>query len=159
MEHLKTLVAFAFTLISSSVFSQVDFTKKELDLVKEACLAGSSFEFKTEVDGSISVKNLEGRGKLSIGKKDVTTVDLPDSDKREEFKEIRNCIKDYLINSRPKKTAKSNGNFSRTCRYTGGPRAGETEYFPPDVPITPARIGQSCTDGMGSFGFAIADQD
>lgn len=134
------------------------FTKEELDLAKDACLAGSSFEFKTETDGSISIKNLEGKGRLSINKKDVTTVDLPDTDKKEEFKEIRACIKDYLIESKPKKKVTAKSNFSRTCEYRSGPRAGETEYFPPEVPINPARIGQSCTDGMGSFGVAIADE-
>ena len=70
-------------LYSHLVFADVGFTKEDLELVKEACLAGSSFDFKTEADGSISVKNLEGRGKLSINKKKLTTVDLPDSDKSE----------------------------------------------------------------------------
>ena len=77
----------------------VEFTKDELELVKDACLAGSNFEFKTEVDGSISVKNLEGKGKFLVSKKEVTTVDLPDADKQAEFKEIRACIKSYLTKS------------------------------------------------------------
>jgi hypothetical protein len=151
------LIVVALVFLSFSGFSLADvgFTKEDLQLVKDACLAGTSFEFKTEADGSISVKNLQGKGKLSVSKKDVTTVDLPDSDKREEFKEIRSCIKDYLINKPNKK--KTTSNFSRTCKYLSGPRAGETEYFPPEVPIIPARIGQRCTDGV-SVGVAIADE-
>lgn len=151
--------AWLLLLATNMALADVGFTKEELALVKDACLAGSNFEFRTEADGSISVRDLEGKGKLSVSKKDVTTVDLPDADKREEFKEIRSCIKDYLIgkHSVPKVTNASNG-FSRTCKYTYGPRAGEIEYFPPEVPIIPARIGQPCNDGIGSVGIAIPDK-
>ncbi|MHB8473905.1 MAG: hypothetical protein ACYDC8_13890 [Gammaproteobacteria bacterium] len=97
-----TYVIASLFLFAQLVSADVGFTKDDLELVKDACLAGSSFDFKTEADGSISVRNLEGKGKLSISKKDVTTVDLPDSDKSEEFKEIRSCIKDYLIKNKPK---------------------------------------------------------
>lgn len=47
---------------------------------------------------------------------------------------------------------------SRTCQFTTGPRAGTSYYFPPNVPITEAPLGAPCTDGMGSFGYAIPDQ-
>lgn len=47
---------------------------------------------------------------------------------------------------------------SRTCQFTAGPRAGSSYYFPPQVPITEAPLGAPCTDGMGSFGYAIPDQ-
>ena len=100
---VKYIVA-SFLLFTQLASADVGFTKADLELVKDACLAGSSFDFKTEANGSISVKNLEGKGKLSINKKDVTTVDLPDSDKSEEFKEIRSCIKDYLFKKKPKKS-------------------------------------------------------
>lgn len=100
--YICKLAAVVLFLFAGSA-SAVEFTKEELELVKDACLAGSNFEFKTEADGSISVKNLEGKGKLSIGKKEVTTVDLPDADKKEEFKEIRACIKGYLTDSSAKK--------------------------------------------------------
>ena len=103
---VKYLVMSLF-LFAQLASADVGFTKEDLALEKEACLAGSSFDFKTEADGSISIKNLEGKGKLSVNKKDVTTVDLPDSDKSEEFKEIRSCIKDYLIKNKPKKTAQN----------------------------------------------------
>lgn len=154
----KAIIAMVLLLSASVSMAEVSFTKDELELVKDACLAGSSFEFKTEADGSISIKNLAGKGKLSVTKKDVTTVDVPDSDKKEEFKEIRSCIKDYLIGSKKKDSKSAKSYFSRTCKYNFGPRAGEVEYFPPEVPITPAQIGQSCTDGMGSVGVAIADE-
>jgi hypothetical protein len=159
MKRINILLACVVcSILSTATFADVGFTKEDLELVKEACLAGSSFDFKTEADGSISVKNLEGKGKLSINKKNVTTVDLPDSDKKDEFNEIRSCIRSYLTESKPKKKSTAKSTFSRTCEYRSGPRAGETEYFPPEVPITPARIGQSCTDGQGSFGIAIADE-
>lgn len=81
--------------------SAVGFTKDELELVKDACLAGSSFEIKTEANGSVSIKNMEGKGKILVSQKDVTTVDLPDADKKQEFTDIRACIKDYLTNKSP----------------------------------------------------------
>lgn len=157
MKNLIRVSLFSLLPFISPLAIAVDFTKEELTLVKDACLAGSSFDFKTEVDGSISVKNLEGKGKLSLSKKDVVTVDLPESDKREEFKDIRDCIKDYLL--KPKKAEKKIGavNFSRTCKYLYGPRTGQVEYFPSEVPIIPARIGEPCHDGRGSAGVAIAD--
>lgn len=49
-------------------------------------------------------------------------------------------------------------NYSRTCSYNAGPKAGQTEYFPPEIPITPAIVGQPCQDGMGSWGYAVQDQ-
>lgn len=152
--YLTAALAAAFAANAAAV----DFTKQELDLVKDACLAGSSFDFRTEADGSISVKNLEGKGKLVISKRDVATVDLPDADKKEEFREIRNCIKDYLLtNKKPAEKHVGTVSFSRTCKYLYGPRAGQVEYFPPEIPIIPARIGEPCHDARGSSGFAIAD--
>ena len=47
---------------------------------------------------------------------------------------------------------------SRTCQFTAGPRAGRSFYFPLHMPITEAPVGAPCTDGMGSFGYAIPDQ-
>lgn len=98
MKSLKfTAVLFLFFCIGISTQADAGFNQSDVDLAKSACLAGSSYEFETEADGSISVKNLEGKGRLSINNKSVTTVDLPDADKKEEFKEIRDCIKGYLI--------------------------------------------------------------
>lgn len=98
MNSLKfTAVLFLFFFTGISAIADTGFNQSDVDLAKSACLAGSSYEFKTEADGSISVRNLEGKGSLSINKKSVTTVDLPDADKKEEFKEIRDCIKGYLI--------------------------------------------------------------
>jgi hypothetical protein len=48
--------------------------------------------------------------------------------------------------------------LSRTCKYIGGPKAGQSEYFPPSVPITPAPVGYPCQDGRGSWGNAVPDQ-
>lgn len=96
----KSLLMICFSLPIFSAHAAFDFTKQDLELVKSACLAGSSFEFTTEADGSISVKNLEGRGKLHISKKSVDIVDVPDEDKRSEFSDIRQCIKDYLLLSK-----------------------------------------------------------
>ena len=50
----------------SSSRTGLGFTKENLELVKSACLVGDMFEFKTEADGTISVKNLEGKGKLHV---------------------------------------------------------------------------------------------
>ena len=84
-----------FTIVVAN--ATVNFTPQDLELVKGACLAGNSFEFFVEADGTISVKNIEGRGKLHVTKKSVDTVDLPDTDKKQEFNDIRSCIKGYLL--------------------------------------------------------------
>lgn len=43
--------------------------------------------------------------------------------------------------------------LSRTCQFTYGPKAGQTETFPQAWPVP---IGSPCTDGILSFGVAIA---
>lgn len=97
MKALKrTFLAVFLICLTSPANASVGFTQQDLELVKGACLAGDSFEFTTEADGSISVKNLAGKGRLHVTKKNVDTVDLPDSDKKQEFTEIRSCIRDYL---------------------------------------------------------------
>lgn len=49
--------------------------------------------------------------------------------------------------------------YSTTCRFTFGPRAGETQYYSPNTPgLTPAVIGGPCTDGARSIGYAIKDE-
>ena len=117
---IKFVIA-SFFLFAQLASADVGFTKADLELVKDACLAGSSFDFKTEANGSISVKNLEGKGKLSISKKDVTTVDLPDSDKSDEFKEIRSCIKDYLFKNKSKKSSDLSDNTDTDADTSGLP--------------------------------------
>jgi len=53
----------------------------------------------------------------------------------------------------------SDSGVSTTCRYSMGPKAGRTQYFRPGTPgLTPALVGQPCTDGMGSWGAAIPDK-
>lgn len=93
----RILLVISLLLLTCSVHADIGFTQRDLELVKGACLAGNSFEFSTEADGSISVKNLEGRGRLHVTNKSVDTVDLPDSDKKQEFNDIRSCIKEYLF--------------------------------------------------------------
>lgn len=97
MKIQTKILALFLILPAYSSHADVGFTQQDLELVKSACLAGSSFEFTTEADGSISVKNLEGKGKLHVTKRSVDTVDLPDFDKKQEFNNIRACIKDYLM--------------------------------------------------------------
>jgi len=97
--------------LAYSANADIGFTKEDVNLVRYACLAGTEYDFSTNVDGSLSVKNLQGKGSFKIDKRKVTTVDLPDEHKREEFTEIRNCIKGYLIkvpqkNPNPKPTVK-----------------------------------------------------
>ncbi len=75
----------------------IEFTDSDLRKAKGACLVGSGFDFITEADGSISIKNLEGKGKLHVGNKSVDVVDVPDLDKKKEFDDIRICIRGYLI--------------------------------------------------------------
>lgn len=105
-----SLMAFLM-LFTSSSYADIGFTKKDVETVKSACLVGSGFEFTTEADGTLSIKNLEGKGKLHINQKSVDTVDLPDADKRQEFSEIRDCIKDYLLRNN-NQTKSSNGKES-----------------------------------------------
>ncbi|ASF46569.1 hypothetical protein [Methylovulum psychrotolerans] len=93
----RGLVGFFLAILAFTCHADIDFTKEDLELVKGACLVGSSFEFMTEANGTISIKNIDGKGKLNITKKNLDTVDLPDGDKKQEFNEIRSCIKDYLL--------------------------------------------------------------
>jgi hypothetical protein len=52
----------------------------------------------------------------------------------------------------------TNDGLSTTCKFTSGLRAGQVQHWPRGTPgLTPAPIGQSCTDGKGSTGIAIAD--
>lgn len=53
----------------------------------------------------------------------------------------------------------SSNSMSTTCRYTMGPKSGQTEYFDPRTPgLRPAMVGQPCTDGMGSYGSAVPNK-
>jgi hypothetical protein len=47
--------------------------------------------------------------------------------------------------------------ISTTCRFTNGPRLGQTQNFAGFPGVTPIPVGSPCTDGAGSTGFAIAD--
>ena len=42
--------------------------------------------------------------------------------------------------------------LSATCRFSSGPRKGQTQR------VTPTRLGVPCTDGASSFGMTIADE-
>ena len=44
--------------------------------------------------------------------------------------------------------------LSLTCSYTFGPKAGAIEHHPFGNPTT---VGSPCTDGRGSYGFAVSD--
>jgi hypothetical protein len=49
--------------------------------------------------------------------------------------------------------------YSTTCKFTIGPRAGQTQYYPPGMPgLIPVVVGGPCTDGAGSMGYAIANR-
>jgi hypothetical protein len=43
---------------------------------------------------------------------------------------------------------------TNTCRYTTGPKAGNTEHLPTNT----LAVGDPCTDSTGSFGVAIPDR-
>ena len=48
--------------------------------------------------------------------------------------------------------------YSTTCQYVRGPKAGTIEYFDPSTPgLRPARVGDYCQDGRYSSGYAIED--
>lgn len=50
-------------------------------------------------------------------------------------------------------------NSSSTCKFTNGPKAGQTQHWPRGTPgLTPTQIGLPCHDGMGSYGVAIQDE-
>jgi hypothetical protein len=46
--------------------------------------------------------------------------------------------------------------YSTTCKFTVGPRAGTAFHFQPGT-VIPAIVGSPCTDGAGSSGIAIKD--
>jgi hypothetical protein len=150
MKYIAFLILVSCTTFVFAKSTSLEFTEDNLKLVKQACLVGSDFDFFSEADGSITIKNINGNGKIRIRKKNVDTVDLPDSDKKEEFKEIRDCIRSYLI-------GKKDEELSRTCQYTKGQKAGLIEHFSMTIPIVPAPIGAVCQDGNGSSGYAIKD--
>jgi hypothetical protein len=83
---------------------------------------------------------------------DITRVNLPT---------MRAASSKPSAESLPTKSASAPGfrwhQYSRTCTYNAGPKNGRTEYFPPELPVIPAEIGQSCQDGQGSYGIAATD--
>jgi hypothetical protein len=47
--------------------------------------------------------------------------------------------------------------MSLTCKYTAGPKAGQTQNFAGIPGARPTTVGSPCGDGQGSFGTAVAD--
>jgi hypothetical protein len=47
--------------------------------------------------------------------------------------------------------------MSLTCKYTTGPKAGQTQNFSGVQGAIPAPVGGPCGDGQGSIGTAVAD--
>lgn len=63
-------------------------------------------------------------------------------------------------NPNPKPHEGTFGEVSTTCKYSSGPKSGQTQFFPPDSPgLTPGRVGYSCTDGMGSSGVGVPNAE
>lgn len=121
---MKLAKAFSLSLaaifVSYGVSADVlDFTDADLKKAKGACLAGSGFDFITEADGSLSIKNLEGKGKLHVGNKSIDVVDVPDSDKKKEFDDIRSCIRGYLIQERTRTEYRLRTEY-KVCMGNGG---------------------------------------
>ena len=48
--------------------------------------------------------------------------------------------------------------YTLTCKFTFGPRAGTTIQFTPGPGIFPTLVGSPCTDGQGSSGVAVKDR-
>jgi len=46
---------------------------------------------------------------------------------------------------------------SRTCHFSAGPKAGQTQSFVGVPGVVPAPVGGPCTDAMGSWGVAVPD--
>lgn len=170
MKHEITVITMTILFLSySQTFAAVDFTREELELAKGACLAGSGYDFKTEADGSISIKNLEGSGKLAVSKKDVTTVDLPDSDKKEEFNNIRNCIKDYLHGSNLKNqssSAKKYGaeiihriQFLETALKSGTSKDYVLEQFVQNIDHAPPMFGELKDESFSALLFSLRESE
>lgn len=62
------------------------------------------------------------------------------------------------IFSKPDPGVRTVSAYSTTCRYSNGPKSGQTEYFRPGLfGLTPAQVGGPCHDGAGSWGTAIPD--
>lgn len=97
----KIIYFFITILLSSTTLFAVEFTKEDLDLVRNACLAGDEFYFKTKANGDISIGELSGSGKFMLDKKSLTIIDVAPADKPKELDKIRNCIKEYLNISTP----------------------------------------------------------
>lgn len=127
-------------LLAKSVLADVGFTQQDLNLVRSACLAGDSFVTALELNGNISVKSLSGKGKLSANKTSVTTVDLPDINKSEEFKEIRACIQLYLIDNNS--TSQLSCNDAQTFSVAIGGRPHTLEGFSEGTIIGLIRINR-----------------
>ena len=50
-------------------------------------------------------------------------------------------------------SAQPNSEKSTLCRFTSGPRRGETQDFAPREPLP---VGSACNDGQGSVGRIVA---
>ena len=68
-------------------------------------------------------------------------------------------IKDLCGGGEGEEPNKKNGGMTTTCGYSMGPKSGQVQYFHPNTPgLRPVMVGQSCTDGKGSWGTAIPDR-
>lgn len=60
--------------------------------------------------------------------------------------------------SKPKRT--QGDSLSSTCEFSSGPKAGQVMHWPRSTPgLRPTKVGMPCTDGMGSAGTAIQDEE
>lgn len=52
-------------------------------------------------------------------------------------------------------TASEGADLSRTCKFTTGPKTGQTQRFPTAQPIP---VGSPCWDGGPNSGVAVAEE-
>lgn len=97
MIRSRTLLIIGMLLIYPCVKADENKAERAMNIVRSLCLAGDEYVMVTGAGGSVSVKNLEGKGSVMFGKRNLQgVVDVRDEEKREELDSIRTCIQPYI---------------------------------------------------------------
>lgn len=161
-----------FCLVAISSTASANCLKEVANFAESICgqIQSSGNKNLTEVDGKLKaevsgiVRKVIGdaSGNVNVKKLSDAYENVLREDLAKELFNVRECRMKMAQVGRAeacqKKSTNSKSTMSRTCQYTLGPKKGKKEYFPPEIPIVPALIGQPCHDGQGSSGSAVEDE-
>lgn len=162
---LFLLLATASNANASCLDDIADFAERICGDIKSSGnsdLTEANGELKAEVTGIVRRIVGDAGGSFNVNHLTKSYENVLREDLAKELFSVRDCrIKMVEVGRKEScavgATPSAKQGISRTCSYVGGPKAGTEQYFPPSVPIIPARIGDPCHDGMGSWGYAVAD--